>query len=113
MTIPMFKCVNNHMFKRYIMNSKIKRTLNFSFTIAVITFVLAAIFSVISSSILNHVIWIAGGIVVFVVIVFGIVFDLVVIVSSAGDEDRFLAVVAVKEYGVNVEVAMIENVAII
>src|SRR5690625_1181698 len=91
------------------MNSKIKRSLKFSLTIAVITFVLAAIFSVISSSILNHVTWIAGGIVVLVIIVIGIVFDMLGIASAAADEAPFHAMAAEKVYGAKEAIATIQH----
>ncbi|HLS06899.1 MAG TPA: hypothetical protein VK079_03020 [Bacillota bacterium] len=91
------------------MNSKIKRTLNFSFTIAVITFVLAAIFSVISSSILNHVTWVAGGFVVLVIIIIGIVFDMLGIASAAADEAPFHAMASEKVYGAKEAIAIIKN----
>jgi len=91
------------------MNSKIKRSLKFSLTIAVITFVLAAIFSVISSSILNHVTWIAGGIVVLVIIVIGIVFDMLGIAAAAADEAPFHAMAAEKVYGAKEAIAIIKN----
>lgn len=91
------------------MNSKIKRSLKFSFTIAVITFVLAAIFSVISSSILNHVTWIAGSIVVLFIIIIGIVFDMLGIASAAADEAPFHAMAAEKVYGAKEAIAIIKN----
>src|SRR5690625_1267092 len=91
------------------MNSKINRSLKFSFTIAVITFVLAAIFSVISSSILNHVTWIAGGIVVLIIIIIGIVFDMLGIASAAADEAPFHAMAAEKVYGAREAIVIIKN----
>src|SRR5690625_4106223 len=91
------------------MNSKINRSLKFSFTIAVITFVLAAIFSVISSSILNHVTWIAGGIVVLIIIIIGIVFDMLGIASAAADEAPFHAMATEKVYGAKEAIVIIKN----
>src|SRR5690625_7906309 len=92
-----------------MMNSNIKRSLKFSFTIAVITFVLAAIFSVISSSILNHVTWIAGSIVVLFIIIIGIVFDMLGIASAAADEAPFHAMSAEKVYGAKEAIAIIKT----
>src|SRR5690625_6368191 len=91
------------------MNSQIKRSLKFSFTIAVITFVLAAIFSIISSSILSEVVWIIGLFIVFLIILVGIVFDMLGIASTAANEAPFHAMASEKVKGAKEGVIIIRN----
>ncbi|MDY0405618.1 hypothetical protein P5G51_009610 [Virgibacillus sp. 179-BFC.A HS] len=91
------------------MNSQIKRSIKFSLTIAVITFVLAAIFSVVSQSILSKVIWIAGLIVVLLIVLIGVLFDMLGIASTAADEAPFHAMAAEKVKGAKQAVAIIRN----
>ncbi|SIS54082.1 hypothetical protein [Salimicrobium salexigens] len=91
------------------MNSKLKRSLSFSFTIAVITFVLAAIFSIISSSLLNGVPWIAGMVVVFVIVLTGVFFDMLGIAATAGREAPFHSMASEKVFGAKHAVAIVRN----
>ncbi|MFD2045960.1 hypothetical protein ACFSTA_12780 [Ornithinibacillus salinisoli] len=91
------------------MNSQIKRSIKFSLTIAVITFVLAAVFSVISSSILNQVMWLIGTIVVFFIVLLGVIFDMLGIASTAADEKPFHAMAAEKVPGAKQAVYIIRN----
>ncbi|MBP1969704.1 CBS domain containing-hemolysin-like protein [Virgibacillus natechei] len=91
------------------MDKKIKKTLRFSLTIAVITFVLAAIFSIISSSILNGVIWSIGLTVVLIIVLIGIVFDMVGIAATAANETPFHAMAAEKVNGAKEAVAITRN----
>jgi CBS domain containing-hemolysin-like protein len=91
------------------MKSQIKRSIKFSFTIAVITFVLAAIFSVISSSILGEVVWIIGLLIVLLIIFIGIVFDMLGIASTAAKEAPFHAMASEKVKGARECVIIIRN----
>src|SRR5690625_1784643 len=91
------------------MNSQIKRSIKFSFTIAVITFVLAAIFSIISSSILSEVVWIVGLFIVFLIILVGILFDMLGIASTAANEAPFHAMASEKVKGAKESVIIIRN----
>lgn len=91
------------------MKLKIQRTIKFSFTIAVITFVLAAIFSIISSSILSEVIWIIGLIIVLFIVLVGILFDMVGIASTAAGEAPFHAMASEKVHGAREAVLIIRN----
>ncbi|MFC2948216.1 hypothetical protein [Virgibacillus sediminis] len=91
------------------MDNKLKKSLKFSFTIAVITFVLAAIFSVISSSLLNDVIWIAGLIIVLIIVLIGVFFDMLGIAATAADEKPFHAMAAEKVSGAKQAVAITRN----
>ncbi|WP_188453698.1 hypothetical protein [Virgibacillus oceani] len=91
------------------MKSHIKRSIKFSLTIAVITFVLAAIFSVISSSILSDVVWVTGMFIVLIIVSIGVVFDMLGIASTAADEAPFHAMAAEKVNGAKEAVIIIRN----
>ncbi|WP_085991945.1 hypothetical protein [Oceanobacillus senegalensis] len=91
------------------MNSQLKRSLKFSFSIAVITFVLAAIFSVVSSSILSGVVWITGLLIVFLIVLVGVVFDMLGIAATAADETPFHAMAAEKIPGAKEAVYLVRN----
>jgi len=91
------------------MSKKLKRSLKFSLTIAVITFVLAAIFSVISSSLLSKVGWGIGLFIVFAIVLIGIMFDMLGIASTAADEAPFHAMAAEKVKGAKEAVVIIKN----
>ncbi|ASN05292.1 hypothetical protein [Virgibacillus necropolis] len=91
------------------MKSQIKRSMKFSLTIAVITFVLAAIFSIISSSILSGVIWILGLLIVLIIVSIGVIFDMLGIASTAANEQPFHAMAAEKVPGAKEAVIIIRN----
>ena len=89
--------------------SKINRSIKFSLTIAVITFVLAAVFSIISSSILGNATWYVGLALVFIIVLIGVVFDMLGIASAAANEAPFHAMAAEKVYGAREAVVIIKN----
>lgn len=91
------------------MNSQLKKSIKFSVSIAVITFVLAAIFSVVSTSILSDVIWIIGSIVVLFIVLIGVLFDMLGIASTAAAEPPFHAMAAEKVQGAKEAVIIIRN----
>src|SRR5690625_3051107 len=91
------------------MNPQIKRSIKFSLTIAVITFVLAAIFSIVSSSLLSKIIWYLGMIVVLIIVLIGIVFDMLGIASNAAKEAPFHAMAAEKVHGAKESVIIVRN----
>jgi len=91
------------------MNNQFKRSVKFSITIAVITFVLAAIFSMISSSLLSQVNWGIGLFIVFLIISIGIVFDMLGIASTAADEAPFHAMASERVAGAREAVFIIRN----
>ncbi|SHF59488.1 hypothetical protein [Ornithinibacillus halophilus] len=91
------------------MKSQIRRSIKFSITIAVITFVLAAIFSVVSQSILSQVMWIVGIFVVLVIVLIGVMFDMLGIASTSADEAPFHAMAAEKVNGAKEAVIIIRN----
>ncbi|RKQ37747.1 hypothetical protein [Oceanobacillus halophilus] len=91
------------------MKSHLKRSIKFSFSIAVITFVLAAIFSVVSSSILSGVVWITGLFIVLLIILIGVIFDTLGIAATAADETPFHAMAAEKVSGAKEAVYIVRN----
>ncbi|RYG74649.1 hypothetical protein EU245_00215 [Lentibacillus lipolyticus] len=91
------------------MKQQTKNSLRFSVTIAVITFVLAAIFSVVSESLLSNVIWVLGLIIVLVIIFIGVTFDMLGIAATAASEKPFHAMAAEKVTGAKEAVQIIRN----
>ncbi|MGM8213461.1 hypothetical protein ACLIBH_11855 [Virgibacillus sp. W0430] len=91
------------------MNQRLKRSLKFSLTIAVITFVLAAIFSIVSSSLLEQVTWVTGFLIVLLIVFIGIIFDMLGIAATAADEVPFHAMAAEKVTGAREAVIIIKN----
>ncbi len=91
------------------MNDRWKRSLKFSITIAVITFVLAAIFSSMSSTILSKVSWISGLIIVFIIVIIGIIFDMLGIASTAVKESPLNAMASEKVTGAKEAVIIHKN----
>ncbi|GAA5415463.1 hypothetical protein Pryu01_00487 [Paraliobacillus ryukyuensis] len=89
--------------------SQIRKSIKFSLSIAVITFVLAAIFSVISSSILSEVMWIFGLIIVLAIVLIGIIFDMLGIAATAADEVPFHAMAAEKVNGSKEAIQIVRN----
>lgn len=91
------------------MKSKLNQSIKFSLTIAVITFVLAAIFSVIASSLLASVTWIVGLIIVFFIVFVGIFSDMLGVASTAAKEPPLNAMAAEKVYGAKEAVIIVKN----
>lgn len=91
------------------MDNKFKRAVQFSLSIAVITFVLAAIFSVISSSVLSGVIWIFGLVIVLIIVLIGVVFDMLGIAATAADETPFHAMASEKVPGAKEAIVIVRN----
>ncbi|UFT97726.1 hypothetical protein KO561_10875 [Radiobacillus kanasensis] len=91
------------------MKSQIKRSFKFSVSIAVITFVLAAIFSVISSSVLSGLVWILGLFIVLLIVLMGVFFDMLGTASAAADEPPFHAMAAEKVFGAKQAIAIVRN----
>lgn len=90
-------------------NRNFKRTIRFSLSIAVITFVLAAIFSIISQASLEGTSWIVGLFVVLVIIIIGVLFDMMGIASAAANETPFHAMAARKVYGARHALSIVRN----
>ena len=91
------------------MNERWKSSLKFSLTIAVITFVLAAIFSSMSSTILSKVGWVSGLMIVFIIVIIGIIFDMLGIASTAVKESPLHAMAAEKVIGAREAVIIHKN----
>src|SRR5690625_5329590 len=91
------------------MNDKWKRSIKFSLTIAVITFVLAAIFSSMSSTLLSKVSWMIGLIIVLIIVCIGILFDMLGIASTAAKEAPLHAMAAEKVPGAKEAVIIHKN----
>lgn len=92
-----------------IMRKILKNSLKWSITIAVITFVLAALFSISSNSVLSGVSWVTGIIVVLVIVLIGIVFDMIGIASASADEVPFHSMAAKKVYGAKHAIRIVRN----
>ncbi|MEG9297347.1 hypothetical protein V6B33_12840 [Mangrovibacillus sp. Mu-81] len=91
------------------MNDTLKNSIKWSLSIAVITFVLAAIFSVASNLVLNGVAWGTGLFVVLIIVCIGIFFDMLGIASTAADETPFHAMAAKKVYGAKYSIKIVRN----
>ncbi|KGX90915.1 hypothetical protein N781_05975 [Pontibacillus halophilus JSM 076056 = DSM 19796] len=91
------------------MKQQLQNSLKFSLGIAVITFVLAAIFSVISSYLLGDVYYLIGILIVFTIVFIGIFFDMLGIAATAADETPFHAMAAEKVNGSKEAIRIVRN----
>lgn len=91
------------------MKSQIQKSIKFSLGIAVITFVLAAIFSVVSTSVLNGVAWIVGSLIVLIIVLIGVVFDMLGTAAAAANEVPFHAMAAEKVSGSKQALIIVRN----
>lgn len=91
------------------MKDFIKNSIKWSVSIAVITFVLAALFSIASNSILNGASWSFGLLVVLFIVLIGIFFDMLGIAATAADETPFHSMAAKKVYGAKYAIRIIRN----
>lgn len=71
------------------MKNELKKSLKWALPLAVITLVLAAIFSIISTAVLNNAGVISGIAVVFVIILIALFFDIIGVASTASSEAPF------------------------
>jgi hypothetical protein len=74
--------------------NKIRASVSWTLAIAVITLVLAAIFSIVSTFILSGVSWGVGMIIVLVIVLVGIFFDTIGVAATAAVETPFHAMAA-------------------
>lgn len=81
------------------MLNKWKDAINWSLAIAVITLVLAAIFSIVSTYLISGVTWAIGMVIVFIIVFIGIFFDMLGIAATAADETPFHAMAAERVNG--------------
>ncbi len=77
--------------------------------IAVITLVLAAIFSVISTAILSGVAWAVGMMIVFLIVLLGVISDTIGVAATAAREKPFHAMAAEKLPGARQAVQITRN----
>ncbi|WP_062104723.1 hypothetical protein [Bacillus niameyensis] len=91
------------------MKDIIYKSMKWSISIAVITFVLAAIFSIVSTGILHGVSWTLGLVVVLFIALIGIVFDMIGIAATAADEVPFHSMAARKVYGAKYSIRIVRN----
>ncbi|RYL92355.1 hypothetical protein EWI07_09990 [Sporolactobacillus sp. THM7-4] len=91
------------------MKSEIKKSLKWAFSIAVITLVLAAIFSIISTAVLHGVGVISGILVVLVIIFIHLFFDIIGVASTAASEVPFHAMASKKVRGAKYAVWLTKN----
>lgn len=76
------------------MKEPLIKSINWSLGIAVITFVLAAIFSIVSTLLLGGVTWAIGMVIVLIIVLIGIIFDTIGVAATAADEVPFHAMAA-------------------
>ncbi|HET7627494.1 MAG TPA: hypothetical protein VFK44_03800 [Bacillales bacterium] len=76
-----------------------KKSIKWSSGIAVITLVLAAIFSVVSTFVLDGVTWGAGTLIVLFIVAIGIIFDIIGVAATAVDEKPFHAMASKRIHG--------------
>ena len=91
------------------MKDKTKQSVKFSLMIAVITFVLAAIFSSFSSALLASVSWIIGFLIVLFIVFIGIIFDMLGIAAAAAKDAPLHAMAAEKVLGAREAVLIHRN----
>lgn len=91
------------------MKYSFKHSLRWSSGIAVITLFLAAVFSIVSSLILNEVALAIGIIVVLIIIAIGIVFDTVGLAAAAANEIPFRAMASEKVNGAKEAIRICRN----
>ncbi|RPF55671.1 hypothetical protein [Aquisalibacillus elongatus] len=87
----------------------IKKSIRFSISIAVITFVLAAIFSIASNAALDGTAWSIGLIIVFIIVFIGVFFDMMGIAATAASETPFHSMASEKVKGAKESIVIVRN----
>lgn len=91
------------------MKYELRKSLKWASTIAVITLVLAAIFSIISNGILNGVGTVIGILVVLIIILIHLIFDIIGVAATAADEVPFHAMASKRVKGAKHAVWITKN----
>lgn len=91
------------------MRNSLIKSINWSLGIAVITLVLAAIFSIVSTFLLSGVAWAVGMVIVLVIVFVGIFFDTIGVAATAASEKPFHAMAAEKLVGAKHAVLITRN----
>jgi len=86
-----------------------KHSMRWSIFISAATFILAAVFSVVSTAVLQGVAWSVGVAVVLFIVVVGIVFDMMGIASASADERPFHAMAADRVGGAKQAIQIVRN----
>lgn len=86
-----------------------RKSINWSLGIAVITLVLAAIFSIVSTSLLSGVAWGMGMLIVFAIVLVGVFFDMIGVAATAGDEVPFHAMASERVHGARHAILIVRN----
>ena len=90
-------------------NGLFRNSMKWSVFISVVTFVLACLFTVVSTSVLEGVSWGVGVLVVFLLILNGIVFDMMGLAAAAADETPFHAMASKKVAGARHAIGILRN----
>jgi len=91
------------------MKNLFRQSIKWSFSIAVITFVLAALFSIISTATLSGVGVALGMLIVLLIVLVGIFFDMLGIASTAADEVPFHSMASKRIKGAKHSILIIRN----
>lgn len=91
------------------MKKILKESARWTVTITFITFLLAAIFTVVSTVALNGVGWISGLAIVLSIVLIGIFFDMIGIAATAADEIPFHAMASNRVHGAKHSIRIIRN----
>ncbi|MCI1882455.1 MAG: hypothetical protein LKI94_09705, partial [Sporolactobacillus sp.] len=91
------------------MKKSLKKSLKWGIPLAVITFVLAAIFSIISTAILGSADIVSGIAVVLVIILFALFFDIIGVAATASNESPFHAMASKKMRGARYSLWLTKN----
>ncbi|MET3684318.1 hypothetical protein ABID56_002444 [Alkalibacillus flavidus] len=87
----------------------LRDSIKFSIGIAVITFVLAAIFSLVSQGILGGVSWTVGFVIVVVIVLIGVSADMLGIAATAASEVPFHSMASERVYGAKNAIRIVRN----
>lgn len=93
----------------HYMKKILKQSARWTIIITVITFLLAAIFTVISTIALNGVGWVSGIAIVLSIVLIGIFFDMIGIAATAADEVPFHAMASNRIHGAKHSIRIIRN----
>lgn len=91
------------------MKYSFRHSMKWSIFISAVTFVLAGIFSVFSTMILEGVVWGIGMLIVLAIIMIGIVFDMMGLASAAAHEKPFHAMASEKVRGAKQAIGIVRN----
>ncbi|WP_078552932.1 hypothetical protein [Bacillus alkalicellulosilyticus] len=91
------------------MKHSLLNTIHWSLGIAVITLVLAAIFSIISTFLLSGVTWAVGMVIVLIIVLIGIFFDTIGVAATAANEAPFHAMASKRIKGARHAVSITRN----